>query len=131
MIKLLLVEDNEINLDMIQRRLRKKFDIIVARTGLEAVEKAKSDSPQIILMDVGLPDIDGLEATRRIKADPATKRISVSQGIGTADGSRPHAGTFIEASTSKRPTIKQTKALVTSEAHGQPWARDSSHRVCM
>src|SRR5436309_73576 len=39
---------------------------------------------------------------------------------------RPHVGTFIEASTSKRPTIKQTKALVTSEAHGQPWARDSS-----
>jgi len=76
-IKLLLVEDNEINLDMIQRRLRKKFDIIVARTGLEAVEKAKSDSPQIILMDVGLPDIDGLEATRRIKADPATAKIPV------------------------------------------------------
>ena len=77
MVKLLLVEDNEINLDMIQRRLRKKFDIIVARTGLEAVEKAKSDSPEIILMDVGLPDIDGLEATRRIKADPATKRIPI------------------------------------------------------
>ena len=77
MIKLLLVEDNEINLDMIQRRLRKKFDIVVARTGIEAVEKAKSDSPQIILMDVGLPDIDGLEATRRIKADPATAKIPV------------------------------------------------------
>ena len=45
--------------------------------------------------------------------------------------SRPYAGTYIEASTSKRPTIKQTKALVTSEAHGQPSAQDSSHRVCM
>jgi hypothetical protein len=44
---------------------------------------------------------------------------------------RPHAGTFTEASTNKRPTIKKTKALVTSEAHGQPWARDSSHRVCI
>src|SRR6476646_2867473 len=44
---------------------------------------------------------------------------------------RPHAGTYIEASTTKRPTIKQTTALVTSEAHGQPSAQDSSHRVCM
>jgi CheY-like chemotaxis protein len=76
-IKLLLVEDNEINLDMIQRRLRKKFEIVVARTGTEAVEKARTDSPQIILMDVGLPDIDGLEATRRIKADPATAQIPI------------------------------------------------------
>jgi CheY-like chemotaxis protein len=76
-IKLLLVEDNEINLDMIQRRLRKKFEIVVAKNGLEAVAKAKSESPQIILMDLGLPDIDGLEATRRIKADPATSSIPV------------------------------------------------------
>ena len=45
--------------------------------------------------------------------------------------SRPHAGTYIEASTTKRPTIKQTTALVTSEAQGQPPAQDSSHRVCM
>jgi hypothetical protein len=43
----------------------------------------------------------------------------------------PHAGTYIEASTTKKPTIKQTTALVTSEAHGQPSAQDSSHRVCM
>src|SRR4029453_2440212 len=45
--------------------------------------------------------------------------------------SRPNAGAFHEASTSNRPTIKQINALVTSEAHGQPWLRDSSHRVCM
>ena len=77
MIKLLLVEDNEINLDMIMRRLRKRFELIVARTGLEAVEKARSDRPHVILMDLGLPDIDGLEATRRIKADPATAAIPV------------------------------------------------------
>jgi len=67
-IKLLLVEDNDINLDMIQRRLRKKFDIVVAKNGMDAVAMAKSESPAIILMDLGLPDIDGLEATRRIKA---------------------------------------------------------------
>jgi hypothetical protein len=48
-----------------------------------------------------------------------------------SDESRPHAGTFTEASTSNRPTIKQINVLVTSEAHGQPWVRDSSHRVCM
>src|SRR6516162_1315066 len=48
-----------------------------------------------------------------------------------SDESRPHAGTFTEASTSNRPTIKQINALVTSETHGQPWVRDSSHRVCM
>jgi CheY-like chemotaxis protein len=75
--KLLLVEDNDINLDMIQRRLRKKFDIIVAKNGMDAVALAKSESPAIILMDLGLPDIDGLEATRRIKADPATGGIPV------------------------------------------------------
>jgi CheY-like chemotaxis protein len=76
-IKLLLVEDNDINLDMIQRRLRKKFDIIVAKNGMDAVALAKSESPAVILMDLGLPDIDGLEATRRIKADPATAGIPV------------------------------------------------------
>src|SRR3954451_20212837 len=64
-LKLLLVEDNEINLDMICRRLRKKFDLAVARSGTEALEKARTEAPAVILMDLGLPDIDGLEATRR------------------------------------------------------------------
>src|SRR5438105_4582382 len=62
---------------MIVRRLRKRFDIAVARSGEEAVAKAKSEAPAVILMDVGLPDIDGLEATRRLKADPATAAIPV------------------------------------------------------
>src|SRR5207245_5744576 len=77
MVKLLLVEDNEINVDMITRRLKKRFEIVIARTGAEAVAKAKSESPEIILMDVGLPDFDGLEATRRLRADPATAGIPV------------------------------------------------------
>lgn len=77
MLKLLLVEDNEINLDMICRRLRKKFELTIARNGLEALEKARSESPAAILMDLGLPDIDGLEATRRLRADPITKSIPV------------------------------------------------------
>jgi two-component system, cell cycle response regulator DivK len=76
-LKLLLVEDNEINLDMIVRRLRKKFDLIVARSGTEALEKARTEAPAAILMDLGLPDIDGLEATRRLRADPAIKTIPV------------------------------------------------------
>jgi len=76
-VKLLLVEDNEINLDMITRRLKKRFEIVIARTGAEAVAMAKTESPQIILMDVGLPDFDGLEATRRIRSDPATAGIPV------------------------------------------------------
>lgn len=77
MLKLLVVEDNEINLDMIVRRLRKEFDLIVARSGAEALEKARTDAPAAILMDLGLPDIDGLETTRRLRADPATTDIPV------------------------------------------------------
>lgn len=77
MLKLLIVEDNEINLDMIVRRLRKKFELIVARSAVEALEKARTESPAVVLMDLGLPDIDGLEATRRLRADPATKTLPV------------------------------------------------------
>jgi CheY-like chemotaxis protein len=76
-LKLLLVEDNEINLDMIVRRLRKKFELIVARTGAEALEKARAEAPAAVLMDLGLPDMDGLETTRRLRADSATKTIPV------------------------------------------------------
>jgi CheY-like chemotaxis protein len=76
-LKLLIVEDNEINLDMIVRRLRKKFELIVARSAVEALEKARTDAPAVVLMDLGLPDVDGLEATRRLRADPATKTLPV------------------------------------------------------
>lgn len=77
MLKLLIVEDNEINLDMIVRRLRKRFDLVIARTGAEALEKARNECPAAVLMDLGLPDMDGLETTRRLRADPATKTIPV------------------------------------------------------
>ncbi|HET7655406.1 MAG TPA: response regulator [Luteimonas sp.] len=76
--KILLVEDNEMNRDMLSRRLlRRGYEVVFAMDGQEAVDKAKSEAPSLILMDMGLPVIDGWEATRRIKADPATADIPV------------------------------------------------------
>ena len=66
------------NRDMLSRRLsRSGYDIVVAIDGQEGVDKALSEKPQLILMDMSLPVIDGWEATRRIKADAATKHIPV------------------------------------------------------
>jgi CheY-like chemotaxis protein len=76
--KILLVEDNEMNRDMLSRRLeRKAFEVIIAVDGQAGVNMATSESPDLILMDLSLPVIDGWEATRRIKADPATQSIPV------------------------------------------------------
>ena len=78
MSKILLVEDNEMNRDMLSRRLeRKAFEVIIAVDGLAGINMATSESPDLILMDLSLPVIDGWEATRRIKADPATQSIPV------------------------------------------------------
>ena len=76
--KILIVEDNELNRDMLSRRLVKRgFDVSIAIDGQEGVERASADRPDLILMDLSLPVIDGWEATRRIKADPATAAIPV------------------------------------------------------
>lgn len=76
--KILLVEDNEMNRDMLSRRLeRKGFQIVIAVDGGEGVAKAKSEKPDLILMDLSLPVMDGLQATTQIKADPETKPIPV------------------------------------------------------
>lgn len=76
--KLLLVEDNEINRDMLARRLeRKGFSIVFAVNGAEGVEKAKSENPDLILMDMSLPVMDGWTATRQLKACLATRTIPV------------------------------------------------------
>lgn len=76
--KILIVEDNELNIDMLSRRLKKKgFDVIIAVDGSEACEKAKSESPDLILMDMHIPVLDGWEATRQIKADEQTKGIPI------------------------------------------------------
>jgi CheY-like chemotaxis protein len=77
-VKILLVEDNELNRDMLSRRLaRNGYEIVIAVDGQEGVDKALLVKPSLILMDMSLPVIDGWEATRRIKADPATKAIPV------------------------------------------------------
>lgn len=76
--KLLLVEDNEMNRDMLSRRLEKRgYTLALAVDGGQGVALAKSDLPDLILMDMSLPVIDGWEATRQLKADPATKGIPV------------------------------------------------------
>lgn len=76
--KLLLVEDNELNLDMLQRRLvRAGFEVVTATDGASGVAKAVSERPDLVLMDLSLPVLDGWESTRRIKSDPNTKQIPV------------------------------------------------------
>jgi CheY-like chemotaxis protein len=73
-----LVEDNEMNRDMLSRRLQRKgYEVVMAVDGEEGVTMAQSESPDLILMDMSLPVLDGWEATRRIKANPVTERIPV------------------------------------------------------
>jgi two-component system cell cycle response regulator DivK len=76
--KILLVEDNEMNRDMLSRRLiRKGYDVVMAEDGKQGVDLAGTAAPDLILMDLSLPVIDGWEATRQIKAADATKAIPV------------------------------------------------------
>lgn len=77
-VKILLVEDNEMNRDMLSRRLlRNGFEVVMAVDGQQAVDMAASEKPAVILMDMSLPVIDGWEATRQVKANPATAGIPV------------------------------------------------------
>ncbi|HEX8360050.1 MAG TPA: response regulator [Longimicrobium sp.] len=76
--KILLVEDNEMNRDMLSRRLeRKGFQVILATDGAAGMEMVLSAAPDLVLMDMSLPVLDGWEATRRLKADPATRHVPV------------------------------------------------------
>ena len=78
MAKILLVEDNEMNRDMLSRRLeRRGYEVVIAVDGAEGVDKAGTEAPALILMDMSLPGVDGWDATRRIKATPATRSIPV------------------------------------------------------
>src|SRR5262245_63335568 len=75
---ILVVEDNEASRDALSRRLeRRGYRIVLAVDGHEAVSKGRSASPDLILMDLGLPGIDGFEATRQLKGDPSTARIPI------------------------------------------------------
>jgi two-component system cell cycle response regulator DivK len=76
--KILLIEDNELNRDMLSRRLRKRgYEVVTAVDGETGITMAKAEAPALILMDLSLPGIDGLEATRRLKAAPETRHIPV------------------------------------------------------
>ena len=76
--KILLVEDNEMNRDMLSRRLeRRGFTVVIAADGEVGLNQARTCSPDLILMDMSLPLIDGWEATRQLKADPSTSKIPV------------------------------------------------------
>ncbi|MEH2488656.1 MULTISPECIES: response regulator [Bradyrhizobium] len=78
MAKILLVEDNEMNRDMLSRRLvRKGFEVVMAVDGGEAVHMAESEQPDLILMDMSLPVVDGWEATRQVKASATTGHIPI------------------------------------------------------
>ncbi|MDF2692820.1 MAG: response regulator receiver domain [Labilithrix sp.] len=97
MARILLVEDNEMNRDMLSRRLRRRgYEVLLAVDGLEGVSQARSERPDLVLMDMSLPEIDGWEATRRLKADAevsATPIIALTAHAMEGDRERAlHAG---------------------------------------
>jgi CheY-like chemotaxis protein len=76
--KVLIVEDNEMNRDMISRRLSKRgYDVLLAEDGGQGLATAQKERPDLILMDMSLPVLDGWQAVRRLKADPETRAIPV------------------------------------------------------
>jgi CheY-like chemotaxis protein len=76
--RILLVEDNVMNRDMLSRRLeRRGYEVHLAEDGAQGLETARTAAPELVLMDMSLPVMDGWEATRRLKADPATRSIPV------------------------------------------------------
>lgn len=78
MAKILYVEDNEDNIYMLSTRLRRKgYEVVIAKNGLDGVSMAHNEAPALIVMDLILPELDGWEATRRIKSDPEIRHIPV------------------------------------------------------
>jgi CheY-like chemotaxis protein len=78
MAKVLVVDDDEMNRDMLSRRMKRKgFDVSIAVNGKEAVDMTRADKPDIVLMDLSMPVMDGYEATGILKADDATKSIPI------------------------------------------------------
>jgi CheY-like chemotaxis protein len=78
MATILIVEDNEMNRDMLSRRLQRRgYDVLLAVDGAQGLEMAVADSPDLILMDLSLPKVDGWQATRELKASPETRSIPI------------------------------------------------------
>ena len=78
MSKILIVEDNELNLDMLSRRLaRKGYQVIHARDGVQGLAMVRAERPDLVLMDMSLPEMDGWETTRRLREDEAVGRVPV------------------------------------------------------
>jgi two-component system cell cycle response regulator DivK len=78
MSKILVVEDNEVTRDSLSRLLRRRgFEVVVARDGKAGIAQAQSEKPDLVLMDMNMPEVDGWEATQRIKAAPETKNLPV------------------------------------------------------
>ncbi len=78
MLKILLVEDNEMNRDMLSRRLeRKGYQVVLAVDGQSGMELTLAEAPDLILMDMSLPVLDGWEASRKLKADPRTRSVPI------------------------------------------------------
>ena len=78
MAKILLVEDNAMNRDMLSRRLaRKGYEVVIAIDGQQGIDMARSETPDLVLMDMSLPVVDGWEATRQLKRAPETQSIPV------------------------------------------------------
>jgi len=78
MARILLVEDNDMNRDMLSRRLQRKgHEVLLAADGMQAILMAESELPDLILLDMSLPVIDGWEAARRLKASPSTARVPI------------------------------------------------------
>jgi CheY-like chemotaxis protein len=78
MARILLVEDNEMNRDMLSRRLQRRgYEVAMATDGQAGIDMAKSGEYDLVLMDMSLPEVDGWEATRRLREDPATKSLPI------------------------------------------------------
>ena len=133
--KILLVEDNDMNRDMLSRRLiRRGFQVIFAMDGQQGVDLARSERPDIILMDMSLPVIDGWEATRRVKSDAATRSVPV---IGlTAHAMSGDREKALEAGCDDYDTkpveltassARSSGFLAPGKASGSPTARTGEH----
>jgi CheY-like chemotaxis protein len=113
--RILIVEDNELSRDMLSRRLEKRgYEIAIARDGEEGVAKARAEGPDLILMDLALPVLDGWEATKQIKAERGTADIPViglSAHAMSEDGAGPAPGATIRHQTGS-PCLGKIEALL-------------------